>query len=81
MERYQVGDIMPLREKGEQFANVRIVRKFSNDDGEQMVESEVIELAQTYRGNLKLGAKITFPEDGYVGTFDNPNAEGDDEAV
>ncbi len=78
MERYSVGDVMPLRENGEHFADVRVVRKFPNDDGEQMVETEVIKLAPGYRGNLKLGAKLTFPEDGYVGTFENPRNEGDE---
>ncbi len=72
MERYKVGHVMPLREKGEHFANVRVVRNFSNEDGEQMVETEIIELASRYRGNFKLGAKLTFPEEGYVGTFENP---------
>jgi hypothetical protein len=40
-----------------------------------MVETEITALSNMYRGNLKLGAKITFPEDGFVGTFENPGDE------
>jgi hypothetical protein len=29
MERYRVGQVMPLREKGEHFANARVVRRFT----------------------------------------------------
>lgn len=75
MERYPIGQVMPLREKGEYFADVRVIRRFRGDEGEQMVETEITALSTTYRGNLKLGAKITFPEDGFVGTFENPRDE------
>lgn len=73
MELYPIGQLIPLRDKGEHFANARVVRKFQNDEGEQMMETELIELASGYVGKLKLGAKLTFPEDGYVGTFENPS--------
>jgi len=34
----------------------------------------VLALQAEYAGPLKVGTKIVFPEDGFVGTFENPNA-------
>jgi hypothetical protein len=72
MERYKVGHVMPLREKGEHFANARIVRRFLGEHGEPMLDAEITELLPSYRGSLKMGATVTFPEGGSVGTFKNP---------
>mgnify|MGYP001176715289 CR=1 FL=1 len=72
MERYPVGLVLPLREKGEYFADVRVVRRYRNDEGEQMIETEIVALSNAYRGNFAIGTKITFPEDGFIGTFANP---------
>ncbi len=72
MGRYADGQVLPLRQNGEFVANARVVRTFQDDEGTATVETEIVELSSSYRGTLKLGARITFPEDGFVGTFENP---------
>ncbi len=73
MEIYAVGDVTTVRENDIYMADAKVVRLFQNDDGERMVEYEIIKLASGYAGPLTIGAKHTVPEEGVVGTFTNPS--------
>ena len=73
MDIYQIGDVLLFRENGKHVYDVTVVRRFKDGEGEQMVEFEITELAQDYLGTMKIGTKLTVPEDGFVGTFENPS--------
>ena len=38
-------------------------RRFIAEDGNKMVEAEIIELSSGYSGEIEMGVRVTFPED------------------
>lgn len=69
MYRYGVGEVLPIREHGEQVATARVVRLYEVSDGGRVVEAEVIGISPNYAGKLKIGISLSVPEEGVVGTF------------
>lgn len=69
---YQVGDILPMRKDGKFEGNAEVTGFSADDSGDRVIELKVIELAPDYSGPFKLGTILTFPEQGFVGTFKTP---------
>ena len=67
---YQEGDKLPLSRDGNQYGTIKVVSVIE-ERGETQIVAEVIELRHDYSGTFKVGTRLKFPEDGYVGTFDN----------